>query len=208
MRKITFVTGSILSFTIFCISFSQYGCNQPAAEVKDSASGPKQLSNAELLSRGKYFVTTAACGDCHTPKTFTQHGPVEDSSRLLSGHPAKEPLMPIDKNALKPGNWVLIGGDLTSFVGPWGISFTANLTPDTATGIGLWTDDVFIKIMRTGKHLGQDSGRNILPAMPWNSIAHCTDEDLKAIFIYLKALPPISNKVPQPVPPNEVAKMK
>jgi hypothetical protein len=55
--------------------------------------------------------------------------------------------------------------DLTAFVGPWGISYTANLTPDSATGIGAWSEAAFINTIRSGKHLG--NGRDILPPMPW-----------------------------------------
>jgi hypothetical protein len=95
--------------------------------------------------------------------------------------------------------------DITSFVGPWGISYAANLTPDSATGIGAWTEDVFMKTLRTGKHLGMENGRPILPPMPWEFIGKMTDEDLSAVFAYLRNLPAISNRVPAPVPPNEVA---
>ncbi len=135
-------------------------------------------------------------------------GPIPDSTKLLSGHPAQIPLPAMYKNASKPGDWVLFSPDLTAAVGPWGISYSANLTPDTATGLGAWTEDVFVKTLRTGKHLGQDGGRPILPPMPWEEFSKASDDDLKAIFAYLKALPPISNKVPQPVSPPDVAKMK
>jgi cytochrome c553 len=207
MKKASLLTAFILTLIIF-LSFSQFSCTQSADAKTDSASVPKQMSQAEMISRGKYLVTGAACNDCHTPKIFTPQGPVEDTTKLLSGHPALSPLLPIDKKTLVPGNWVLIAPDETAFVGPWGISYTANLTPDSATGLGAWTEDVFIKTMRTGKHLGQDGGRPILPAMPWYYIAKYTDEDLKSIFAYLKALPPVSNKVPAPVSPPDVAKLK
>ena len=62
--------------------------------------------------------------------------------------------------------------------------------------------------MRTGKHLGQEGGRPILPPMPWQGIAQYTNEDLKSIFAYLHSLPPINNKVPAPLSPADVAKMK
>ena len=208
MKKASLLTALILSVLIISLSFSQFACNQTAVQKTDTASAPKELSPEEMISRGKYLVTAAACNDCHTPKIFTPQGPIEDSTKLLSGHPASEPILPFDKKVLQPGNWVLIAPDETAFVGPWGISFTANLTPDTATGIGTWTEDVFIKAMRTGKHLGQPGGRQILPAMPWYYIARYTDEDLKSIFAYLKALPPISNRVPAPVFPPDVAKLK
>jgi hypothetical protein len=76
-----------------------------------------------------------------------------------------------------------------------------NLTPDTATGIGEWTEDSFIQAIRTGKHQGQPNGRALLPPMPWIVYRHASDEDLKAIWAYLRSIPPIKNEIPLPVPP-------
>lgn len=205
MKKIFIICSSILAS---CIIFFQFGCgsNPPVQQASDPVK--KEMSQAELFDRGKYLVTIIGCNDCHSPKIMTAQGPIPDSTKLLSGHPAQIPLPAMYKNASKPGDWVLFSPDLTAAVGPWGISYSANLTPDTATGLGAWTEDVFVKTLRTGKHLGQDGGRPILPPMPWEEFSKASDDDLKAIFAYLKALPPISNKVPQPVSPPDVAKMK
>jgi hypothetical protein len=89
--------------------------------------------------------------------------------------------------------------DMTAWAGPWGISFATNLTPHP-DGLGLWTEEQFIQTMRTGLHLGV--GRPVLPPMPWPSYSHMTDDDLRAVFAFLKTLPPIANTVPQPVPPE------
>ena len=75
-----------------------------------------------------------------------------------------------------------------------------------ATGIGVWTEDVFVKAIRTGKHLGVDNGRSILPPMPWEEIAQWKDNDLRAVYRYLRSLPPIRNQVPAPVSPQDAAK--
>jgi len=167
----------------------------------------KAMTNDEMIARGRYMVTVSSCNDCHTPKIFGPQGMKLDSSRLLSGHTAGSPLPPIDTNALHPGYWLLSGGDLTAWVGPWGMTFTQNLTPDSATGIGAWTAENFVKSIRTGKHLGMDGGRPIMPPMPWEMIRNMTDEDLNAIFAYLKSLPAISNQVPAPVSPPDVKAM-
>jgi hypothetical protein len=204
MKKII-ISSSML---IGCVILLQYSCNNNAPAQQATEPAKKELSQGELVERGKYLVTTVGCNDCHSPKVMTAEGPVPDTTKLLSGHPAAMPMPPIDKNALKPGSWILFGPDLTSAVGPWGISYSANLTPDSATGLGAWTEEVFVKTLRTGKHLGQDGGRPILPPMPWQDFSKSTDDDLKAIFTYLKALPPISNKVPAPVSPPDVMKMK
>jgi len=207
MKKITVFSGGIV-LTATCLVLLQYGCNQAAQPKAEADPAPKTLSHADLLDRGKYIVTTGLCNDCHSPKIITPAGPVVDSTKLLSGHPAGSPLPPIDKKTFKPGYWILDGPDLTSFAGPWGISFTANITSDSATGIGAWREDEFISAMRTGKHLGQPGGRPIMPPMPWYYIAKYNDEDLKAMYTYLESLPPINNKVPTPIPPDEAAKLK
>jgi mono/diheme cytochrome c family protein len=182
--------------------------SSPAEEKKDDVSATKKLEGDALVQRGNYLVTIASCNDCHSPKNMTPMGPVADSTKLFSGHPANMPLPPIDPNALKPGGWINMAPDVTAFVGPWGISYAANLTPDSATGIGAWTEEVFIKTLRTGKHLGMDNGRPILPPMPWNYVSQMTDEDLSAVYAYLKSLPAISNRVPAPVPPDQAAAKK
>ncbi len=81
------------------------------------------------------------------------------------------------------------------------MSFALNLTPDVETGIGEWTEEAFIAAMRTGKHQGQPNGRAILPPMPWPNLATAIDNDLKAIWEYLRTIPAIKNQVPLPVPP-------
>jgi len=89
---------------------------------------------------------------------------------------------------------------LTAWSGPWGVSFSANLTPDPETGVLRdFTEAQFIQTMRTGRHRGQ--GREILPPMPWPFIGKMTDDDLKAVFAYLRQVPAVKNKVPDPIPP-------
>ncbi|MEJ2721680.1 MAG: diheme cytochrome c-553, partial [bacterium] len=128
------------------------------------------------------------------PKVMTAEGPVPDAKRLLSGHPAGTVLPTFDPDSIKPGGWVLFTDDLTACVGPFGVICAANLTPDDATGTGLWKEENFVNAMRTGKHMGM--GEPILPPMPWQNVRTLTDEDLKAVYAYLRSLPPIKNQVP------------
>ena len=65
-------------------------------------------------------------------------------------------------------------------------------------GLAPWTPALFIQTMRSGKHLG--AGRPILPPMPWAGIGQLTDEDLRAVFAYLRTLKPVHNAVPAPLP--------
>lgn len=168
-----------------------------------TASDKKQTA----VERGKYLVGFAGCDDCHSPKVMTPMGPVPDTTRRLSGHPVNEELTEVPMDYIGPDKWgAITNNGLTAWAGPWGISFTANLTPDLATGLGSWTEDIFIKALRTGKHMGE--GRDILPPMPWPQISTLTDEDLKAVFAFLQSLKPIENPVPEPIPPTAIPTFK
>ena len=150
------------------------------------------------VERGKYLVTTSGCNDCHTPWKMGDKGPEPDYSRMLSGHPQDVVLPPAPK---PPAGWNMIAGATnTAFAGPWGVSFTANLTPDADTGLGKWTLRNFKETIRTGRHLGR--GREILPPMPIPMYKHFNDADLEAIYAYLQSIPAVKNKVPDPQAPG------
>jgi hypothetical protein len=165
-----------------------------AAEIKTPKSGD------DIVERGRHLVVVAGCHDCHSPKVMSPNGPVPHPMKTLSGQQADAAIPAIPAGALAPDRWMaMTNGDMTAWAGPWGISFSANLTPDKATGLGGWTEDLFVKTIRTGKHFG--TGRQILPPMPWSNYAQMSDDELKAMFTYLRSLPPVKNLVPQPVPP-------
>jgi hypothetical protein len=126
-------------------------------------------------------------------------GPEPDMSLMLSGHPAQMPIPPVDRKAAEQKG-IASTQTLTAWVGPWGVSYAANLTPDSS-GLGNWTEAQFIKCLREGKWMGLDNTRQLLPPMPWQGIAQMSDDELKAIFLYLKSIPPIKNVVPQAQPP-------
>ena len=94
----------------------------------------------------------------------------------------------------------------TAWSGPWGVSFTANLTPDPETGLGKWTLKNFKDTIRTGRHMGR--GREILPPMPIPMYKNFNDADLEAIFAYLQSIPPLKNRVPEPLPPSSTSAAK
>ena len=87
-----------------------------------------------MIKRGAYLVNFGGCNDCHTPKVFTEMGPIPDTTKLLSGHQHGLNIPRVDTSLIGPGKWYLGNGDLTAWVGPWGVSFAANLTPDAQTG--------------------------------------------------------------------------
>ncbi len=161
------------------------------------------LSKEESIKRGEYLVTVIGCDHCHSPKKMTDQGPVPDLDRWMMGYPANDPVPEVPENAVGPGRWVLLNNDLTVAVGPWGTSFGANLTPDDS-GIGSWSFDQFKKAMTEGKYKGMENSRPLMPPMPWQSFAHLSNEDLKAIYDYLMSIPPIENVVPSYRPPAGV----
>lgn len=157
-----------------------------------------RTSQQAPVERGKYLVSAMGCNDCHTPWRMGAAGPEPDMSRMLSGHPAGADLPPAPAGS---SAWpVAAAGTMTAWAGPWGTSFTANLTPDPETGLGRWTPEEFIAALRTGRHQGR--GRQILPPMPWSMIRQLTDDDLRAVFAYLHSIPAIHNKVKEPLPPQ------
>jgi mono/diheme cytochrome c family protein len=153
--------------------------------------------NRAAIARGEYLVKTIGCSDCHTPMKMGANGPEPDVDRYLSGHP--EQMGPLTAPKL-PGPWLgAAAATMTAWSGPWGISYTANLTPDRNTGLGIWTEEMFVAALRTGKHMGVS--RPIMPPMPWQALRNASDDDLKAIYAYLRTIKPIANHVPDYQPP-------
>ncbi len=115
---------------------------------------------------GGYLAQHAAlCAECHTPRGGLSDTP--DKSRLFAGdaHPPKD----------FPAN-------------------PSNLTPDSTTGIGRWSEEEFARTIRTGVN---PQGDSLSAFMPWHDNRHMTDDDLRAIYRYLRSLPPIHNDVPR-----------
>lgn len=124
---------------------------------------------ADRVAYGRYMALAAACAECHTPL---------DESRS-----------PLEDRAYAGGQeFVLPGG---------AIARPANLTPHE-TGIGTWTEAMFLERFRRFRdgsaHVPVEQGQpNTI--MPWAPYAGMTDDDLSAIFAYLRTLPPVANRV-------------
>ena len=177
------------------VSFSTAGCALAATlamALPARAADTTQDATAAAVKRGHYLVTILACNDCHTPFKMGPNGPEPDMTRMLSGHPEA---MKLPKAPAAAGPWLWFGAATnTAYAGPWGVSYAANLTPDQNTGLGIWTEDMFVKALRTGKHMA--TSREILPPMPWPSYGKMTDADLKSVYAYLRTIKPITNHVP------------
>lgn len=172
-------------------------------ETKKSGTQPlPAASDAELVKRGEYLVTIMSCHDCHSPKRMGAKGPEADPELLLSGHPTALKVPKVNKSELK--TWLLFDPGLTVAIGPWGISFAANITADEDTGIGKWSEAQFERAVRGGWFKGTEGGRKLLPPMPWPHFSHLTDEDVKALYLYLKTTKPIKNVVPSAIAPDAI----
>lgn len=198
MRLFQSRTALTVSWLSIVVAIS--ACNQPAATSPAAPASAATLAQTPV-ERGKMLVVGGLCHDCHTPKKFGPKGPEPDMDKMLSGHPETIKIAaPYKPAAGSP--WTAATNDhLTAWSGPWGVSFTANLMPDTLTGLrsGVWTEALFIKALRTGKHMG--TARDILPPMPWQFIGELSDDDLKAMWAYLGTIPAIRNHVPDPIDP-------
>ncbi len=121
------------------------GCQTPPP------SEPVATAVPDPVERGEYLVTVLACSDCHTPMKMGEAGPEPDLTQMLSGHPegmAMPPVPPL------PEPWLWAGAATnTAFSGPWGVNYATNLTPEEVTGMGIWTEEMFVKELKTGKHM-------------------------------------------------------
>lgn len=129
--------------------------------------GPKP-PKSDTVTYGKYLVNMAACQECHTPA---------------------------DKGKLKMDE-AFSGGRV--FKMPNGILRSANITPDRETGIGNWSETIFVARFKHYQDTAAAyllSNQEVNTIMPWTMYAGMDTADLKAIYVYLKTLKPISKKV-------------
>lgn len=184
--------------------FYQCTQNKEGKRASGGVNYPPQLSTPyggfeSQAEWGEHLVLITGCNDCHTPKKMTPMGPALDSALWLSGHPAQMPGIDVDRKAMESKGYA-ITWDLTEWVGPWGVSYAANLTPDP-TGIGNWTEEQFFTALREGKYKGLAGSRPLLPPMPWEMYRNMTDHEIRAVFAYLKSIRPVDNLVPPALPP-------
>jgi len=129
---------------------------------------PPDRSNKMLW--GEYLVTLGDCEVCHTQASRGQ------LNRAM----------------------LLAGGRKFEFKSQFTV-VSANITPDTDTGIGSWDFARFRDRVYKHREIAQQGFPKIAPAlatvMPWQNLATLPEEDLEAIFTYLKAQRPIENKV-------------
>lgn len=199
-----------LSFFAVCLMlFLLISCKEAEAK-KEYQSSPEinkteTTSQEDIIKRGEYLVNTIGCQDCHSPKRMGERGPEYIKELSFSGYQANNELPPISKDALEKG-WMLMNHDLTAAVGPWGVSFAANLTSHD-TGIGTWSFEQFKRSLTEGKLKGQPNGRILLPPMPWENFKNLKEEDLRAMYEYFMSTKPVNNPVPAPISPQNLSSL-
>jgi mono/diheme cytochrome c family protein len=196
------IMGAFIIFSLISCKEETYA-EVPSSQVSQDA---EKVEKKDLIKRGEYLVTTIGCTDCHSPKKMGEKGPEEIPELALSGYQQGTELPKLDPQVLQNG-WMLMNNEFTAAVGPWGVSFSANIT-SSETGIGNWSLAQFKTAIRKGKFKGMENGRDLLPPMPWFNYAKLSDEDLKAMYQYLQSTPPVDNIVPPPIPPSELATLK
>ncbi|MCM4167179.1 Cytochrome c-552 [Arenibacter antarcticus] len=197
-------TLSLLAVSILT-AFSVAACKHASAKSHENFATvipTKYLDSNALVKRGEYLVNSIGCADCHSPKRMGPQGPEIIPELHLSGFPQNGQVPPINTSVLKNG-WVLFASDLTTSIGPWGQSFSANITSDPS-GIGNWSEENFMRAIREGKYKGLENSRNILPPMPWEVYKNLNDEDIKSLYYFLKTTTPVNNIVPAPKPLSDL----
>jgi mono/diheme cytochrome c family protein len=126
-------------------------------------------SSKDSVQTGKYLANIGACVSCHTPKTDDDHFIVDSS---------------------------YAGGDVMGQ--KFGFHVTSpNITPDETTGIGKWTENSFVSkftsFRQASSYEFDPQKKNTI--MPWIMLGQMKDEDLKAVYAYLKTVKPIQHPI-------------
>jgi mono/diheme cytochrome c family protein len=204
MRTTGLLFPSLIAMAAFCIMACSE--NKPTSETAtpQAVEKPDYGGFESQVEWGDHLVAIGGCNDCHTPKVMTPQGPVDDTTRMLSGHPASMPAPDIDRKQME-SKGLIVTQTFTAWIGPWGISYSANLTPDP-TGLGAWTEDQFVYAIKNSISKGLPGSRPLMPPMSLMPVKLMSTEELKAVFAYLKTIKPINNPSVQPTPPALVAK--
>jgi hypothetical protein len=194
MKRFALITVMLIAVVLFSTQCSNEK-SENASDVKPTESKSQFGAYDSQVKWGEHLVKVGGCNDCHTPKKPGPNGPENDMSLMLSGHPAQAPAPQFDsKEAAKKG--LIVTQTFTAWTGPWGVTYAANLTSDS-TGIGNWKEEQFIKCLHEKKWMGLDGTRPLMPPMSMMPATEMSDDELKAIFAYLKSTPAVKNVIPQ-----------
>lgn len=145
-----------------------FGIIGPAPAITEPIIAP---ARGKTIEYGNYLANNATgCMDCHTPRNL------EDGSFY--------------RDSLFAGSTIAFGEDEPD---PDVVAYATNLTPDAETGIGTWTEAQFLDAVRVGM---RPDGTVLSKHMPYHSLGMLDEDDLGAIFLYLKSLQPIRRTTP------------
>lgn len=141
------------------------GCT--AKYIRETTDTPFEVTD-ERLARGSYLVNhVAACGSCHTTRDSGSIADTEGTEQYLGGGNT------YDDRVFHAKVWI------------------PNITSDEETGIGTWTDDQIARAIRDGIRA---DGTLMSPWMPWTGYQNMSDEDVKAIVVYLRSVPTVKQE--------------
>ncbi len=156
----------LLSSTFF------FSCNNDDSKKTSDASAGNTDSLNKMVERGKYLAHhVSLCMDCHSQRDFDQFsGPMKEGTEGM-------------------------GGDyFDQGVGIPGIVYAKNITPDTANGIGKYTDEELVRAITKGI---TRTGDTLFPIMPYPHYNTMSKDDIYSIIAYIRTLKPSANKVPE-----------
>jgi mono/diheme cytochrome c family protein len=145
-----------------------------ASQLRSAATRTFERTPARL-KRGEYLANNViTCFRCHSERDWNSPGAPPLSGKKGAGYFFVTGAGPVDPRKPPP-------------------VFAANITPDTETGVGLWTDDMLARAIR--ESIDRD-GR------PFPSKFHVgghnlSDEDLASVVVYLRTIPPVHNSAPK-----------
>jgi mono/diheme cytochrome c family protein len=180
MKKHASLSKIFVSALIFTLAFT-------------TTAGASNYQQDDQAAHGKYIATIAGCTACHTPyKADYQKPPQELTFEQIQA-------IAFDDHLATDQNRLLAGGRPFD-LGPAGILFTRNITPDEETGIGAWSDDQLKLAIKTGI---DNKGGVLFPVMPYHVYSGMADADLEAVIAYMRSVNTVSNPVPARTVPTE-----
>ena len=170
LRKVIRITGiciGVIVVAVFCLL--GYSSLRWDAAVARPVPPLTASHDAAAIARGEFlFKKSLNCWGCHSPDN--------------------------------QGNAPPSGGvkfDLTDLSPALGVYYARNITPDSGTGIGSWTDGEIVRAIREGI---RKDGRVLFPIMPVDPLYGLSDTDVLALVSYMRTIPPVKNAVPERMP--------
>jgi hypothetical protein len=152
------------------VSESDFPMNFIINTIPKKANFSRIPSTTDQIAYGSYLFNVAACNECHTK---------QEKGKAIKG--------------------MELAGGFEFPLGSGGIVRSANISPDMKTGIGSWSEQLFVSKFKMFDSKNFDAldveAGKFNTVMPWTMYGNMTEEDLKAIFAYIKTRKPIKNKV-------------